>query len=1248
MIPSTTHKLLVSEDWKKIYQSFRNADFKSYDFETLRRTMITYLRENYPEDFNDYIDSSEYIALVDLIAYLGQNLSFRIDLNARENFLETAERRDSILRLARLINYNAKRNIPANGFLKILSVSTPDNVIDGNGTNISNQIISWNDPTNSNWYQQFISVLNNAMPGSFVFGRPYDKAIISSIEHQQYRINSSNTDIPVYSFSSSINGTGMNFEIVSSVFTGSTFVYEEPPRPGNQFSFIYKNDNQGNSSSNTGFFVHFKQGAMSVSNFTVDVPVPNELIGINAPDINNTDIWLWQLTAAGEYNNLWTKVSDLVGNNIIYNSIDSNIKDIYSVLTRENDQIDLSFSDGSFGNLPKGQFSLFYRQSNGLSYVIKPNQLSNITISIPYTNKLGQASTLNLVVSLQDTVSNAVVSESDAEIKTKAPQSFYVQNRMVTAEDYNIAPLTAGNDILKIKSINRLSSGISKYFELSDVSGQYSRTNIFSNDGIIYKEYPANNFEFSFANQTEILGTIRNYVAPIVASNEMRSFYLDKYPRITTLDAVFLWKQTQKTTNQNKGYFNIAGIPTAVGDFSGNSLAYLKPGALVKFSPPAGQYFLPNNNLTHTADSTTKEYIWVKVVNVIGDGFNNGLGIDASGVGPITLTGNIPTGAIATEIIPKFSNVLSIGIQTEISNICANKKNLGLSFDATTRSWFIITDGNLDLVNPFSLSFQQDVTNVGKDKSWLVAFEWTGRNYKVRYRTLDYIFESIEETAFFVDKTKKNYDFINDTVVKDQVKVLSVNESTANTTIVSKSSALVPSLITTATSSATSVSIEAPTLWFTSTWLALHGLTRGFNAVHPNIVSGSSSVFSVINATTSTTAPITIAVTLANTLTNSIGAGSYITFVPHAINAVNTFTFTPAELNQQFSLGKDYNWQIDSAIVESDGYVNPKKVKVSFFDYDDDGQIDDPDTFLNIVNLDTVNPVTKFTDKFVYFKKLADGQRYKVATEEILAYPTELDVNVTPADGQLFYFYDPSIDVIKSWSAVEVGYVLQPDYFAYYGRKGLKFHYTHNSGQDRRLDPSKTNLIEIYLLTKSYDTDYRNWLATRIGDEPLTPTSSGLEENYASSLELIKSISDELVFMPTRYKVLFGDVATLSLQGTFKAVRNSSKPTSDNDLKTRILLAIESFFRIENWDFGQTFHFSELSTYVMNELTPDITNFVIVPKSVGGFGSLYEITCESNEIFINGATVNDIEIIDAITASELKAISSVVSSTTGG
>jgi hypothetical protein len=164
--------------------------------------------------------------------------------------------------------------------------------------------------------------------------------------------------------------------------------------------------------------------------------------------------------------------------------------------------------------------------------------------------------------------------------------------------------------------------------------------------------------------------------------------------------------------------------------------------------------------------------------------------------------------------------------------------------------------------------------------------------------------------------------------------------------------------------------------------------------------------------------------------------------------------------------------------------------------------------------------------------------------------------------------------------------------------------------------------------------------------EPLVPTSQSLEQNYIEALTPIKAISDEIVFHPVKYKVLFGSEADINLQAKFKAVKNSNRPTTDNDLKTRILSSINEFFALENWEFGQSFYFSELSTYVMNNLTPDITNFVIVPVGNSGFGSLYEVACQSTELFVSGASIADIEIIDAITASQLKSTSLIV--TTSG
>ena len=1103
MIPSTTKQLLIAENWTKIYQSYRNADFQSYDFETIRRVMVNYLQQNYPEDFNDYVDSSEYIALIDLIAYLGQNLSFRIDLNARENFLETASKRDSVLQLAQLISYAPSRNVPANGFLKITAIATTDNIYDSNGSNLSNTTIAWNDPTNSNWYNQFLTIINSAMPTSYIFGTPYGRQTIDGILTEQYRINSNTVNVPVFSFTKSINGISMNFEVVSSTFSGKTTVYEEAPRPGNAFSLIYKNDNQGSGSANTGFFVHFRQGNLGRSNFTISTPVPNELIGINTPDINNSDVWLWQVDSNNNYDTLWTQVPNIVGNNVIYNSLNIDERNIYSVTTRNQDQIDLNFADGSFGNLPKGTFNLLYRQSNGLGYSIKPEQMTGVAVDIPYTNKAGRPQTLTIVLSLQTTVSNSSPTETNASIQSKAPQAYYTQNRMVTGEDYNITPLTAGTDILKVKSIARVTSGLSKYFELSDVSGKYSKTNIFAADGILYKNTRQSNFEFTFNNNNDILSVITQRLAPIVVSPSMRSFYFDQYPRPDLSYLGLAWNQVNNVSGSSRGYFkstnlSIALIPN-VGSFTLSNLMYVTPKALIRFVSQDG----------------TKT-IWSTVTQVIGDGSNSGKGKLDDGTGPIILNNVIPSGYRPIEVIPAFDNVFSNAFSSELVKLCLIQKNFGLSFDKTTRAWRVIFDINLNLTGPFSLEYQGNGTGANLDASWLVAFTWTGSKYKVLYRLTDYIFESQKETAFYVDPSDVNYDFTNNVVVKDNIDILSFNTS-------------------------------------------------------------------------------------------------------------------PGDAST--GLGIDYALQVDNYIVEPDGYINPSKIMVSFYDYNNSGQITDPDTFTDIVGTD---------NKFVYFKKMSDGLRYQLVdvgtTPIISTYSLDTDV-VEPIDGQLYYFTDTPLNVIKQYSLAQYqdtgnGWVYQPDYFAYPGRSGLKFHYVHNSGQERRIDPSKSNVIDVYILTSSYDTAYRSWLSTGLGRAPLPPTSQGLQQNYDSVLEPVKTISDEIIYQPVSYKILFGSKADINLQASFKAVKNTSIPTSDNDLKTQIFNAINQFFSLENWEFGQTFNFSELSTYVMNSLTPYITNFVIVP-TINNFGSLYEVACLNNEIFISGATVNDIEIIDAITASQL-------------
>ena len=323
--------LFVSENWQKVYQTFKSADFQSYDFETLRTTMITYLRKQFPEDFTDFTESSEYIALIDLIAFFGQSLAYRQDLNARENFLETAQRRDSILRLANLLSYQPKRNTAAAGLLKIVSINSTEDVFDSSNNNLSERTIFWNDPVNADYEEQFTTIINSALSSAQRIGKPSLEKTIGSIKTQQYELNLIPGTQPYLPFNATVNSGEFVFELVNGTISGQDYVYEKAPVPGSSYNLLYRADGKGNASANTGFFAYFKQGELGQADFELTSGLPNMTKDLNFDNINNTDVWLYEINPDGSLGAQWTKVPAVTGSNVIYNSLSqSKQKIIYS------------------------------------------------------------------------------------------------------------------------------------------------------------------------------------------------------------------------------------------------------------------------------------------------------------------------------------------------------------------------------------------------------------------------------------------------------------------------------------------------------------------------------------------------------------------------------------------------------------------------------------------------------------------------------------------------------------------------------------------------------------------------------------------------------------------------------------------------------------------------------------------------------------------------------------------------------
>ena len=58
------NNLFAAEDIDVIVRSFSEINFTSYDYDTIKQSMLAYLSNNFPEEFNDYIESSEFIAIV--------------------------------------------------------------------------------------------------------------------------------------------------------------------------------------------------------------------------------------------------------------------------------------------------------------------------------------------------------------------------------------------------------------------------------------------------------------------------------------------------------------------------------------------------------------------------------------------------------------------------------------------------------------------------------------------------------------------------------------------------------------------------------------------------------------------------------------------------------------------------------------------------------------------------------------------------------------------------------------------------------------------------------------------------------------------------------------------------------------------------------------------------------------------------------------------------------------------------------
>jgi hypothetical protein len=1081
-------ELFASQDWQVIYRAFTEVNFNASDPASINRSLREYIQTNYAEDFSDWIASSEFVALIDLLAYLAGTVAFKIDINARENFLEVAEARESVLRLARFLSYNPKRNVAAQGLLKLVRIETDDEVFDAFGVNMQNRAIRWNDSDDPDWFEKMVIVLNSSFIGTNSFGVPLKNETVAGVRAQLYRFNSRGQNV-VFPFSKTVAGVGMPFEIFNTDFSAETGFFERAPDFGNAMHIAYRSDGNGNGSPQTGFFVGFKQGTLSRSLFSIASRSENLLIDVETTNVNESDVWVQSLTEAGTFAANWEKVPAIFSSNVTFNDIPVAQRNIFSVVTRDADTISIRFSDGRFGTAPLGNLRIWHRSSNGLQYQIRPQDMQTVVTRIPYTNRLGLPRTLTATFALEEPVSNAARRETEADIKLRAPAVYSTQNRMVSGEDYNTFPLSS-NLTKKIKALNRTYSGHSRFIDLNDPTGMYKDLTVFADDGIFYKEEFENYYASPLYENRSAEELVDLLLQPMLADPSTRNYVREFFLRQAASGAITVPSQITFNALASNDF-------TTTGWFS-SAFPYAGVGALLHFE----------------ADGRT---FWSALTEV--DGF-----VDANpavnGFAPVRLSGNVPTGSRLLAVLPNFGSRLSADLREELIQKFEQQFSFSLWYDYNN------ADEPYRIENPTTASRAGTRIKIA-DVDYLSDALWRFVGVGLRY-----VFESERDVRFFYDG-KRGIDPQTGRVQNDYIRVLRFNDDLQ--------------------------------------------------------VLGS-------------------------------------------------------------PLPRDFDLSLAQTISYTHGPADPRRITVVFADNDENGYADAPDTFLRL------SPVEE-AEALLFWERADDDSYQPVYHVHGFENETGRLTSALPVGSVAFQAADAAQG--SFWVRGETGWMQsRKRYRSALGRgrnvartwtradglaivpapKPISFKWKHHAASDRRIDPSKTNIIDIFVLTREYDFQMRQWVA--LGADPMampkSPTGVALQLSFGA-LEQFRVFSDEIVWHPVRYKLLFGTGADAVFRARFKIVKIQNAALSDGEIKAQVVRAINAYFDADLWDFGETFYFTELAAYLHQQLANIIASVVIVPVDPqANFGNGFEVTCRSDELFLSTAQIGDISIITANTNDTLR------------
>ena len=1347
-----------AENWIDIYNTYLDSiNFAAGDFDSLKSSIRDYVSRQIPEQMNDWQESSETGIFVNSLAYLGSIENYRVDLNVNDLFPTTTTRKQSLLNFTKMLSYANKRNICANGLAKLVAVSTTQDVVDNSGTLLKGVTIKWNDQTNEDWLEQFLLIMNSAFTYTNPFGKPTKSISINKISNQLYQFNNVINTSCAYGFTTSVNNSMQKFEVVNpDIDTTLSTIKEITPIPERRFQILYRNDGAGNDSNNTGFFVYWKQGSLANNIYNFTDKIENNIIYVNDKNINNDDVWFQEISASTGYvTKNWTKLP--ASEYLSYTNTNNDIRTIYKVETDENDTIRVCFSDGFFGDIPYGLYRLWYRVSNGNSGLyIKPSDISNVSVTIPYYNNQNNNETnvyyLTLTFSVVDVshIRQSVATESLESIRENAPAVYSTQDRMVSNKDYNYFPRSIGQPIKILNAIERTYAGNSRYIDLNDPTGLYSHVNVLATDGYLYNQTDVIKSSVSIGSMTGEQ-IYEKYIEPLLSLKEISNLYYQNYDgemipedSATSIEDMyyFYWKPKMIKLGENTmigGLKKSKALSSPIiydGDYSdcNNVLSDMTVGDMLCF-----QSYEIIDNIEHDSNS---DIIWARVEKISqyigkvssvdelyeipnpiigqtylvestsGKTYYNYTGTDwekcdeiPENVAFITISEILDTnknwkvrkGWTTSNKWSKFNKLTTI-IDEDTRDTIIEKLTNGedetsfgityypsVSTDGEIGKWQYIgtsEDEQQELAKDelemvvYSDSSDMYGSNNQKVANWVVRVIYNSENqsWDIDSHQSKVIFGSAEQASFFFNTSNKTTDKTGYFITEDIIKVLKSQEDSTYSfskdyfwkpyNVIKYSDGYVDTqkFLAEAYDGDKDAVIDVPTQYtdMTESLKKLIFIKSSDNSDAETAFLDYIDLYSDYDLKKyfdGGTKPdhekindveYRLSMWAEQRLSKS---GYYYTYhkirriiPPETLPDYDQFFYTPVGSNIILTDGTIVNWNLGKKetitgsnikYVVADIYRG-YHTQLPFF-YDDiekyDGTIEENPTITDMYIIESDLPTSIPYEEDTIVKVYCDSNYNYETTfyyvklnnnneKEWAFYGKELH-------GYLYY-YNADTNKLQEYEEGN-------DYTLVEGLNNLTFLWKHYPTEDYIIDPCSTNIIDLYVLTNTYYNEVQEWVQNgKKGTFPKAPSSYELKSLF-STLEANKMVSDTMVWHPVSYKLVFGANADTDTHCIFKVIKKNDL-VSDNEVKKRVIQLIDTFF--QNMGVGETFYFTQLSTYIENNIPSLIKTCVIVPTDTSNkFGSLFQIKCLDNEILLSSATLEDVQIISSITAQNIRAVS---------